>query len=68
MEGLGTSRSSGLEVDVPQVPEGYVKLISCDGFEFIIDRECALASPVLRMTLESMSVSVLYISLLLLSL
>ncbi|KAJ3063743.1 hypothetical protein HDU98_000465 [Podochytrium sp. JEL0797] len=31
----------------------FVKLISCDGFEFIIDRKCAMASGTIKNMLSS---------------
>lgn len=47
--------SSGVEATVagPQVPEGYVKLISSDGYEFIIETRYAQISSVLRAMLSS---------------
>eukprot|EP00172_Hildenbrandia_rubra_P001215 Plantae.Rhodophyta-Hildenbrandia_rubra.ctg17669.p1 GENE.Plantae.Rhodophyta-Hildenbrandia_rubra.ctg17669~~Plantae.Rhodophyta-Hildenbrandia_rubra.ctg17669.p1 ORF type:complete len:154 (+),score=29.97 Plantae.Rhodophyta-Hildenbrandia_rubra.ctg17669:397-858(+) len=42
-----------LEESEAEVPENYVKLISSDGFEFIIDEECAKYSKVIRTNLES---------------
>jgi predicted nucleic acid-binding protein len=46
-------RSLGLTKMFEHLPEGKVKLISGDGFEFIVDEEAARVSSTLRGMLDS---------------
>ena len=41
------------QVGTEEVPEGYLRLVSSDGFEFLVDIECSKASEFIRTLLDS---------------
>lgn len=40
-------------VSEKQVPEGYVCLVSSDGFEFLVEKDIAVTSSLVERTLKS---------------